>query len=154
MSAVLEYSFNIRPMDESDLDSVMEVEPHAYDYPWTMGIFHDCLRVGYSCWVLENKNAELEGYGVMSMGAGEAHILNLTVRPESQGQGFGKMLLNHFIETARSYHLDTLLLEVRPSNKAAVALYANSGFNEVGVRRNYYPAGKGREDALIMAFSL
>jgi ribosomal-protein-alanine N-acetyltransferase len=154
MSAVLESSENIRPMHEVDLDKVMAIEPHAYKHPWTKGIFRDCLRVGYSSWVIENEHGEIDGYGVMSVGVGEAHILNLTVAPEMQGQGLGKMLLNHFIERARDYHLDTLLLEVRPSNKTAIAIYDKAGFNEVGVRNNYYPAKNGREDALILALSL
>ncbi|MDH5665223.1 MAG: ribosomal protein S18-alanine N-acetyltransferase [Nitrosopumilus sp.] len=154
MSAVLESSENIRPMNEDDLDKVMAIEPHAYEHPWTKGIFRDCLRVGYSCWVIENEQGDIDGYGVMSVGVGEAHILNLTVAPEMQKQGLGKMLLQYFIELARHHALDTILLEVRPSNKAAVALYAKTGFNEVGVRKDYYPAKKGREDALILALSL
>ena len=154
MSAVLESSENIRPMNEADLDKVMTIEPYAYEYPWTKGIFRDCLRVGYSSWVIENEQGGLDGYGVMSVGVGEAHILNLTVTPEMQGQGLGKMLLNHFVDTARDHSLDTLLLEVRPSNKTAVALYAKAGFNEVGARKDYYPAKNGREDALILALAL
>lgn len=154
MSAVLESSENIRPMNEADLDKVMAIEPHTYEYPWTRGIFRDCLRVGYSSWVIENEQGDIDGYGVMSVGAGEAHILNLTVTPEMQGQGLGKMLLNHFIDTARYHSLDTLLLEVRPSNKTAVALYVKTGFNEVGTRKDYYPAKHGREDALILALAL
>ncbi|MDH5190483.1 MAG: ribosomal protein S18-alanine N-acetyltransferase [Gammaproteobacteria bacterium] len=154
MSAVLELSENIRPMNEDDLDKVMAIEPYAYEHPWTKGIFRDCLRVGYSCWVIENEQGGIDGYGVMSVGVGEAHILNLTVAPEMQKQGLGKMLLQHFIELARHHALDTMLLEVRPSNKAAVALYVNTGFNEAGVRKDYYPAKQGREDALILALSL
>lgn len=154
MSAILEFSENIRPMYETDLDQVMSIEPYAYEHPWTKGIFHDCLRVGYSSWVIENEQGALVGYGVMSLGVGEAHILNLTVAPAMQGQGLGKMLLNHFIERASDHHLDTLLLEVRPSNKVAVALYDKAGFNEVGVRKDYYPSKYGREDALILALSL
>ena len=154
MSAVLETSEKIRPMNEADLDMVMAIEPHAYEYSWTKGIFRDCLRVGYSSWVMENERGGIDGYGVMSLGVGEAHILNLTVAPAMQGQGLGKMLLNHFIERAHAHHLDTLLLEVRPSNKVAVALYDKAGFNEVGVRKNYYPSKYGREDAIILALSL
>ena len=141
-------------MTEADLDKVMTIEPHAYEYPWTKGIFRDCLRVGYSSWVIENEQGGLDGYGVMSVGVGEAHILNLTVTLDMQGQGLGKMLLNHFIDTARDHSLDTLLLEVCPSNKIAVALYAKAGFNEVGVRKDYYPAKHAREDALILALAL
>lgn len=142
-----------RPMLESDLDAIMAIECRAYPHPWTRGIMMDCLRVGYSCWIYENDD-ELFAYSVMSMAAGEAHILNLSVRPESQGQGLGSKMLTHLIDIALRHNADTMLLEVRPSNTAALALYAKMGFNEVGARKDYYPAENGREDALIFAKSL
>jgi len=131
----------------------MEIEIRAYDFPWTEGIFRDCLRVGYCCWCFENDEV-VQGYGVMSAAAGESHILNLTVRPESQRQGIGSRLLKHFQQLARRHGADTLMLEVRPSNRNAISLYEKQGFNEIGVRRNYYPAENGREDALLLALSL
>jgi ribosomal-protein-alanine N-acetyltransferase len=154
MSAILvDQGSRLRPLGVADLDAIMAVEQRAYDFPWTRGIFRDCLRVGYSCWCYEN-GARIEGYGVMSVAAGEAHILNLTVRPESQRQGIGRKLMTHFLQLARRHNADVVMLEVRPSNQGAIALYQKCGFNEVGVRRGYYPAGNGREDALILARSL
>jgi len=137
----------------ADLGTVMDIESHVYDFPWTQGIFRDCLRVGYCCWCYENDGL-IQGYGVMSVAAGESHILNITVRPESQRQGIGGKLMKHFLQLARRHDADTVMLEVRPSNKLAISLYEKLGFNEIGVRRNYYPADEGREDALILALSL
>ncbi len=139
-----------RPMLASDLDAVMAIECCAYPHPWTRGIMMDCLRVGYSCWLYES-DQELYAYSVMSVAAGEAHILNLSVRPESQGQGLGRKMLKHLISIALRHNADTMLLEVRPSNAPALGLYSSMGFNEVGVRKDYYPAENGREDALILA---
>ena len=137
----------------ADLDAVMEIESRAYDFPWTQGIFRDCLRVGYCCWCYENDGL-IQGYGVMSVAAGESHILNITVRPESQRQGIGGKLMKHFLQLARRHDADTVMLEVRPSNVSAISLYEKMGFNEIGVRRKYYPADEGREDALLLALSL
>ncbi len=153
MVAVMKDISGLRPMQVADLHAIMDIEPHAYEHPWTQGIFHDCLGVGYSCWVLQGEDG-IDAYGVMSFGAGEAHILNLTVRPEKQGMGLGKRLLGHFLDVARNHSIDTVLLEVRPSNKRAVGLYHAMGFNEVGLRRDYYPATNGREDALILALEI
>lgn len=151
MSAVLKQAWDrFRPMIEADIAEILQVEAAAYAFPWTRVIFQDCLRVGYCCWVLEGGTG-ITGYGVMSVTAGESHILNLCIRPELQGRGFGRMLLEHLLEVARKHRADTAFLEVRPSNEAAKRLYASAGFGEVGVRRNYYPAKPGREDAIIMA---
>lgn len=154
MSAMLESaSGRFRSMTEADLPQIMEIERRAYPYPWTPGILRDCLRVGYACWVYE-VDAVIHAYGVMSVAAGEAHILNLCVRTESQGQGLGGKMLTQLIALARRHGADTLLLEVRPSNLPALRLYQRQGFNEVGTRKNYYPAEQGREDALILALAL
>ena len=154
MNAILaSQGSRIRPLVVADLDRVMEIESCAYDFPWTRGIFRDCLRVGYCCWCYENQGL-IQGYGVMSVAAGESHILNLTVRPESQRQGIGSKLMRHFLQLARRHDADIAMLEVRPSNLSAIRLYEKMGFSEVGVRRNYYPADPGREDALILALSL
>ncbi len=154
MSAILKSpGGQFRLITDADLDQIMEIELRAYPFPWTRGILHDCLRIGYSCWLYEI-NGVIHGYGVMSAAAGEAHILNLCVRPESQGQGLGRKMLAHFITLAGRHGVDTLLLEVRPSNIAALSLYQDLGFNEVGVRKNYYPAEQGREDAIIFALAI
>ncbi len=138
-------------MSAADLDVIIELEEAAYDFPWTRAIFHDCLNVGYACWVYEAAGL-IEAYGVMSLGAGEAHILTLAVRHQRRGQGLGKMMLSHLMIVAKQFHVHTVLLEVRPSNHVAISLYQQMGFNEIGLRPNYYPAHHGREDALMMAF--
>jgi len=151
MSAVIDNNENgFCVMRVSDLDEVMEIENSLYNFPWSKTIFQDCVQVGYSCWTFK-QNYQIQAYGVLSAAAGEAHILTLCVRKESQGQGLGKLLLEHFIDLSKDHKADVLLLEVRPSNTIAVNLYQKFGFNEVGIRRDYYPAKDGREDALIMA---
>jgi ribosomal-protein-alanine N-acetyltransferase len=152
MSAILKPHVGLRPMHEGDLESIMNIETDTYRFPWTRGIFLDCLHVGYSCWVYESE-AGIEAYGVMSIGAGEAHILTVVVYTFSRGKGLGKLMMQHLLEIAKSYKVHTVLLEVRPSNKVAIHLYHSLGFNEVGTRPNYYPAEQGREDALIMAMT-
>ena len=154
MSAVPRLSeLRLRPMSEDDLSIVTGIERDAYPFPWTLQIFRDCLRVGYSCWVAD-RDGHIEGYGVMSISAGECHILNLCVRPDLQRQGVGRRMLAHLLFLARKHEAQTALLEVRPSNHPAIALYQQAGFGEVGVRRRYYPAAYGREDALILAKDL
>ena len=154
MSAVIKnYPAHLRPMLVRDLPEIMQIEKRAYQYPWSEGIFKDCLRVSYPCWVYE-VDGEIIGYTVISIADGESHILNLCVRPESQGQGVGKLLLDGVMETAKRLGVTQVLLEVRPSNTAALNLYHAYGFNQLGRRHNYYPAHKGREDALILAKNL
>ena len=154
MSAVIKEALrNFRPMVEEDIPAILAIEESAYEFPWTRMIFQDCLRVGYCCWVLEVGRA-ITGYGVMSVGAGECHILNLCVEPRSQRCGYGRVILDYLLELAIKHNAEVAFLEVRPSNSAAKGLYASAEFNEVGLRRNYYPARHGREDAVIMARTL
>ena len=153
MSAVVKPEVRLRPMRDTDVSALMEVETEAYHFPWTAGIFHDCLRVGYSCWVVSQHNP-VDSYGIMTVGAGECHILNVCVRPALQSSGLGRFMMDHLLELAGEYKADTAFLEVRPSNKPAIHLYESMGFNQVGVRRDYYPAAQGREDALILAKTL
>lgn len=154
MSVVRELSAaKLRPMLDSDVDAVMVIEKQVYPHGWNAGIFHDCLRVRYSCWVMELEG-EMVGYGILSAGGGEAHILNVAVDPRFQGQGLGRTLMRFLLETARHHGADTVFLEVRPSNRIALRLYDSLGFNQVGLRRGYYPSDKGREDAIIMALSV
>jgi len=154
MSAQLKYpALRVRPMNEADINAIMAIERRSYDYPWTAGIFQDCLRIGYSCWVALEDNA-IAGYAVMSMGAGESHILNICIRPESRRQGLGLSLLTHMLNLAREHNADVAVLEVRVSNESAIRLYRRLGFNELGIRKSYYPAARGNEDAMILACSL
>ena len=139
-----------RAMCERDLDAVIEIERKAYEFPWTRGIFHDCVRVGYVCRLMEVRDC-LFGYGVMSVAAGECHLLNICVHPAHQRRGYGALLVGHLLDRARELKATLALLEVRESNQAAYRLYQRLGFDEIGVRAKYYPARKGREDALILA---
>jgi len=154
MSAVIKApALNFRPMVEDDISRVLAIEVSAYEFPWSRLIFNDCLRVGYCSWVLERERFII-GYGVTSVGVGECHLLNLCVEPKSQRSGYGQTILDYLLDLAIKHHADMAFLEVRPSNTAARQLYSRAGFNEVGLRRNYYPARFGREDAVIMARSL
>jgi len=138
-----------RFMTENDLTSVMLIEEQIYTHPWSRTIFSDCLQTGYECRVYEDASVIL-AYSVMSAAAGEAHLLNLGVHPQHQGKGLGRFVLRQVIEHAGE-KADTLFLEVRASNRVARRLYESEGFNEIGQRFNYYPADKGREDALVFA---
>lgn len=156
MSAVLEglnSEEQFRLMVESDLDKVIEIEEAVYPFPWTRGIFSDCLDIGYLCRVFE-LNGKIIAYAVMSVAVGEAHLLTIVVPGEEQGKGYGKKMLNEMIKHAAADNASTMYLEVRTSNKTAIQLYHERGFNELGIRNNYYPADNGREDALILALDL
>lgn len=143
----------IRPMRLEDLTRVLAIENRAYEFPWTEPIFKNCLKAGYSMWVLDSATA-MYGFGVLSAAAGEAHILNLCVDPRFQGTGLGRRLLNRMIDLARWHQAERVFLEVRPSNSRAIALYHRAGFCEIGHRPNYYPRRGGREDAVVMAKEL
>jgi ribosomal-protein-alanine N-acetyltransferase len=140
-------------MFDEDVPVVMALENRVYPHGWTEGIFLDCLRVNYSCWVLEQQG-EIIGYGIMSVAVGEAHILNLVIAPGFQGKGLGRDTLLHLLQTGKRHGGETAFLEVRASNHVAIRLYETSGFNQIGLRPDYYPAKKGREDAVIMARDL
>lgn len=143
----------LREMLPDDLDVVVSNEFSAYTYPWTRGIFTDCLREDQECWVGCVGDLPV-GHLVITPGAGEAHLLNVCVQRASQGLGYGRSLTLHALERARSGGADALFLEVRPSNLIASRLYESLGFVEVGLRKNYYPAEKGREDARVMVLDL
>jgi ribosomal-protein-alanine N-acetyltransferase len=142
-----------RAMTPMDVPAVGAVERASYPFPWSEGIFRDCLRVGYLCRV-----ADVEGsvvaYGVVAMGAGEAHILNLCVSNELRGRGIGRQMLMLLLERARQAGMRETFLEVRPSNLLAIALYQSVGFIQVGLRKGYYQAEAGREDALVLKLDL
>ena len=154
MNAVaLEPGFNLRPMREQDVEAVLVCERAAYEFPWSGDIFRDCLRVGYNCWIVE-VGRRVVGHGILSIGAGECHVLNLCVHPKWQGMGLGRRLLRRLLALAQTRGADTAFLEVRVSNRLARDLYASEGFCEIGERRGYYPARNGREDAVVLARAL
>jgi [ribosomal protein S18]-alanine N-acetyltransferase len=155
MSALREPGISrFRRMLHTDLREVLMIERRSYEYAWTEGIFRDCIRAAYHCRVLETPHGFIQSYGVLSTAAGEAHLLNLCVRPELQGQGLSRRMLDHLLELARTSQVRTVFLEVRPSNVRAIQLYDSAGFHEIGYRPGYYPAVRGREDALVMAREL
>ena len=142
--------YRFRKMSEQDLAEVLAIEHETYEFPWSEMIFKDCLRVNYHCYVIESAQ-QVKGYPVMTVAAGESHILNICVDKSLRGFGVGHCMLVHLVEQARSHRAEMMLLEVRASNKIAIELYLRNEFNEIGRRNAYYPAKKGREDALILA---
>jgi ribosomal-protein-alanine N-acetyltransferase len=138
----------IRPMRPSDLERVTGIEVRSYDFPWGRGIFSDCLMAGYLCVVLDD-GEHIMGYAIVSTAAAEGHILNLCVDRELHRMGYGQQMLDYILDFAAERELARLFLEVRPSNAAAIALYEKAGFNNLGVRKAYYRASEGREDALV-----
>ena len=153
MSAVLKTQYQFRSMNTDDLESIMVIEPQIYPYPWTRGNFSDSLSSGYSAWVMM-LNEQIIGYSLMMLVLDEAHLLNLSVAKFYQKQGLGRTLLEHMVSIAKNNQMANMFLEVRPSNISAIALYENMGFNEMAVRRGYYPAANGREDAVLMGLAL
>jgi len=147
--AVVQSEYQIRPMRKADLDAVVAIEHAAYPYPWSRGIFGDCLRIGYCCRVVELDGA-VSGYAILAIGAGEAHLLNLCVARERRRVGLGQALLDAVEIEASLMRAHRLFLEVRPSNHAALGLYKRNEFRVIGRRRAYYPAEQGREDALVL----
>jgi ribosomal-protein-alanine N-acetyltransferase len=153
MSAVLKDIPELQPMREDDLAEVMAIEKAIYTHPWTQGNFADSLRAGYECrtWRF---GGELIGYFVLMAAAGEAHLLNLSIAEPHQRRGHGAALLAEAASLARKLGAKNVFLEVRPSNRAAQGLYTRFGFRKVAVRRGYYPAHSGREDALVLTLAL
>lgn len=153
MSAVLKMQPSFRPMRDDDLDIVAAMEHTVYPFPWTRGNFHDSLQSGYSCWVCQH-DQDITGYAILMLAAGEAHLLNITVALDWQGNGWGRAFMQYLIKLARDYRTLTMYLEVRPSNTVARRLYHKLGFEYVAMRKAYYPAHHGREDAVIMLLDL
>lgn len=143
----------LRAMSADDLEAVIAIELAAYEFPWTPGIFADCLRAGYRAWVVDH-GGMVCGYGLLSAAAGEAHVLNVCIDPGRRRNGLARLLMARLLDDARGLGAQRVFLEVRPSNTGAVALYEDLGFNLVSRRPNYYPAAHGREDALVMAMEL
>lgn len=149
MSAVLSRPLQLVPMREADLEEVVAAERTLYDYPWTLTNFRDSLTAGYSAWVVRQEG-HLVAYAVVMIVLDEAHLLNISVVRASQKRGYGAALLRRLRDMARENGAIRMYLEVRPSNRAALALYRRNGFTDIGVRRGYYPALFGREDAIVM----
>ena len=153
MNAVLKRVPDFRPMRNEDIDAVLSVEQASYAFPWSRANFADSLAAGYAAWNC-HVDGELVGYAVMMLALDEAQLLNLTVAPAWQRNGYGGVLVHQLMSVARTHGARRMLLEVRPSNRAAQALYAHIGFRQIGRRRGYYPAQGGREDAIVMAVEL
>ena len=155
MNAEMQSQLQFRDMMVVDISQVIAIERLGHAFPWTEGIFNDCVRVGYECVVLENTtDNEIVAYGVMSVAAGEAHVFNVCVKQEFQRQGLGRYMMEHLMSVAKEKQAATIYLEVRPTNTPAISLYEKMGFNQEGRRKNYYPDHDGREDAIIMAQKL
>ena len=148
-----EADVHIRFMKHEDLAHVSDIERRSYDFPWSHGVFRDCLLAGYQCIVLD-RNEEVAGYGILSVAAGEAHILNLCVEPKYRSHGYGERLLDEILFRARSSSVREIFLEVRPTNEHALALYKKKDFYQVANRPAYYQAQGGREDAAVLAKKL
>lgn len=153
MSAAPATLARLRAASNADLPAVMAVEEAVYEFPWSLGMFRDCLSAGYELWLLEQDH-DLIGYGVLSAAGGEAHLLNICIAPTFQRQGHARRLLARLVDLARWHHAERIFLEVRPSNRRALDLYLSFGFSEVGRRPNYYPGRQGREEAMVMALPL
>jgi ribosomal-protein-alanine N-acetyltransferase len=153
MSAAVHPRTEVRLMQAGDLKSVAAVERAAYQFPWSLGIFRDCLLAGYHCLVLD-VGGSVTGYGIMSVAAGEAHLLNLCVHPHAQNLGYGRRLLSAMLQKAAESEAERVFLEVRPSNRIAQHLYRSVGFEQIGIRPAYYQAEYGREDAIVLAIAL
>lgn len=153
MNIALPQSAQIREMLPSDLSRIILIEREIFLFPWSPGNFADSIQTGYLCQVLEQTDT-LFGYGVMMMAPDEAHILTLGIAAQWQNKGWGKKLLLHFIQQARIEKVKSVLLDVRESNHGAAQLYRQMGFQQIAIRKGYYPAMCGREDALVMQLML
>ncbi len=143
----------VREMNHDDLSMVSDIERRSYEFPWSHGVFRDCLLAGYQCLTLI-RDSRVAGYAILSVAAAEAHILNLCIDPEFRSLGYGERLLDELLYRARSASVREIFLEVRPSNETALALYRKKGFHQIAARPAYYQANKGREDAAVLARKL
>ncbi|HEY8606536.1 MAG TPA: ribosomal protein S18-alanine N-acetyltransferase [Noviherbaspirillum sp.] len=142
-------------MRVDDLGEVLTIENDVYPQPWTRGNFLDSLYSGYECWTLRSDAGELVGYFLLMLAVDEAHLLNISVRRDLHGLGIGRLQLDRVAAIARDKGMASVLLEVRPSNPRAQAIYTRYGFSRIGHRKAYYPAANGsREDAIVMRLPL
>lgn len=140
----------MRPMTVCDIPTIRALEARAYQFPWKIKVFLDCLLAQYQCWVTKLGKRTI-AYGIITVGADESHLLNLCVNPDFHGQGYGRNMVQFLCDIAIVKNAKRMFLEVRPSNQKALALYLAAGFRQVGLRKNYYPTVNGREDALVLA---
>jgi ribosomal-protein-alanine N-acetyltransferase len=150
ITPIREVPVELRTMVHDDIAQVADIERRSYDFPWSHGVFRDCLLAGYHCIVIEREERAV-GYSILSIAAGEAHILNLCVDPKFRQLGYGERLLEEILERAGNAEVGEVFLEVRPSNSKAIALYNKKGFRQVASRPAYYQAREGREDAAVLA---
>lgn len=150
ITPIRQINTDIRGMSHNDLAQVSDVERRSYDFPWSHGVFRDCLIAGYDCVVLDRDDT-IAGYGILSVAAGEAHILNLCVDGKFRKHGYGEQLLDAMLERAAAAEVREIFLEVRPSNDAAISLYCKRGFRRIAARPAYYQAKEGREDAAVFS---
>ncbi|NQY26471.1 MAG: ribosomal protein S18-alanine N-acetyltransferase [Piscirickettsiaceae bacterium] len=141
-------------MQQSDLAEVVNIEQLANQFPWSRKNFEGCLKSKHQAWVFVDESKDIQGYAIVQKVVDEAHLLNICVKPSAQKQGLGRKILNHIIDYSNSISSVLIVLEVRSSNKRAQQLYISAGFNEMSVRKNYYPAKQGREDAVLMGLDL
>jgi ribosomal-protein-alanine N-acetyltransferase len=142
-------------MRSSDLDDVLKLENDLYPFPWTRGNFLDSINSAYETWILRDSRGVLNGYFLLMLSVDDAHLLNITVSRELQGRGLGLLLLDKAKAIARERKLESMLLEVRPSNTRAEKIYRRYGFTQIGIRKAYYPASNNqREDAIVMKLPL
>ena len=150
ITPIKEVPVHIRTMVHDDLALVSDIERRSYEFPWSHGVFRDCLLAGYNCIIVE-RGESVAGYGILSVAAGEAHILNLCVDPTLRSLGYGDLLLDEVLVRAQRSDVTEIFLEVRPSNESAIALYQKKGFRQIAYRPAYYQARKGREDAAVLS---
>jgi [ribosomal protein S18]-alanine N-acetyltransferase len=150
MVAVIKPNESIRPMEKADIPWVMTIEQKSYEFPWSDGIFSDCLTVGYHCFIME-RNGEIAGYAIVSIAVEECHILNICIHERQRRQGLARRFMQYILEHARAAGALMAYLEVRPSNIVATSLYWSLGFEQIALRKDYYPTRFGREDALVLA---
>ena len=136
-------------MTEADLNAVLCIEREVHAHPWTLGNFSDALRSKYRCKVFE-LDGTMVGYAVLMPAVDEAELLDIAIASQYQRKGFGRALLKELLALANRADMRRMVLEVRASNAPAIALYRSAGFEQIGLRRDYYPATGGREDALLM----
>lgn len=146
-------SLRVTQMLTEHLPLVCQIENRAYSYPWSRSVFADCLSAGYSCHLLWD-GPQLLGYSLVAIAAGEAHLLNICIDPGHQGRGYSGRFLKVILRISAELGAQTVYLEVRPSNQAALALYRKYGFAQIGLRKNYYRAVTGREDAVVLSLDI